>query len=390
MADLKISQLTSGNPAQTGDEIPIARSGANFKLTAGSIAALPPTTATANQVVYVNSAGTSLVGSANFTFDGTNTTVGGTSTATRFNPTGSSITGTGVYLPAANTLGFSTNGTDQLRIANTASAVNYVQVTGSATSPGAASLSNIIFTGSDSSVSGVIVTKGTSGYIAFSGNSSTNTQAFRVTMANASNTGNLINVQGALAGSAPSIQALAGPSGSDTNINLSLQAKGTGQVQELVGSTNYALASQYDVGTAPNQIPLNQYLGTMAFQDALAVSVGQLRANTVNGIGYSLGAGGAVTQATSRTTGVTLNTICGAITLVSAAGTTAWQSFTVTNSAVAVTDTVIVNQRSGTDLNMIHVTNIAAGSFRITFATTAGTTVEQPVFNFAVIKAVAA
>lgn len=108
------------------------------------------------------------------------------------------------------------------------------------------------------------------------------------------------------------------------------------------------------------------------------------------GLGYSTGAGGTVTQITSRTTGVTLNKITGAITLVSAAGSVAWQSFTVTNSAVAATDTIICNQVSGTDLNMIHVTAIAAGSFRISFATTAGVTVEQPVFRFTVIKSVSA
>jgi hypothetical protein len=33
---------------------------------------------------------------------------------------------------------------------------------------------------------------------------------------------------------------------------------------------------------------------------------------------------------------------------------------------------------------------VAAGSFNITFRTTGGTTTETPVFNFAVIKAVAA
>lgn len=108
------------------------------------------------------------------------------------------------------------------------------------------------------------------------------------------------------------------------------------------------------------------------------------------GLGYGTGAGGAVTQSTSRTTGVTLNKVCGSITLVSAAGSVTWQTFTVTNSAVAATDTVIVNQKSGTDLNMIHVTAVAAGSFAVSFATTGGITTEQPVFNFAVIKAVAA
>lgn len=108
------------------------------------------------------------------------------------------------------------------------------------------------------------------------------------------------------------------------------------------------------------------------------------------GLGYGTGSGGAVTQATSRTTGVTLDKTNGAITLVSAAGTTTWQSFTVTNSTVAATDTIIVNQKSGTDLYQIFVTNVAAGSFKITFATTGGATTEQPVFNFSVIKAVTA
>jgi hypothetical protein len=116
---------------------------------------------------------------------------------------------------------------------------------------------------------------------------------------------------------------------------------------------------------------------------------GSLRSTSATGgIGYATGAGGAVTQGTSRTTGVTLNNVAGAITLFTAAGSATWQSFTVTNSAVAATDTIIVNQRSGTDLYMMHVTAVGAGSFRISFATTGGTTSEAPVFNFAVIKAV--
>ena len=93
---------------------------------------------------------------------------------------------------------------------------------------------------------------------------------------------------------------------------------------------------------------------------------------------------GTVEQATSRTTGVTCNGLAGQITLVSAAGTTSWQSFTVTNDAVATGFNVHVSQVSGTDLYLCHVTAIADGSFRITFATTAGTTTEQPVFRFTV------
>ena len=108
---------------------------------------------------------------------------------------------------------------------------------------------------------------------------------------------------------------------------------------------------------------------------------------TSSGIGYGIGAGGAVTQITNRSTGVTLNSPTGAITLVSAAGTTAVQSFTVTNSVVEATDTIEVCQKSGTNLyTTLKVTAVAAGSFRISFATSGGTTTEQPVFNFAVIK----
>jgi hypothetical protein len=127
---------------------------------------------------------------------------------------------------------------------------------------------------------------------------------------------------------------------------------------------------------------------TMTRAGATTFSGSARSTSATGGIGYATGAGGAVTQGTSRTTGVTLNNVCGAITLFTAAGSATWQSFTVTNSVVAATDTIIVNQRSGTDLYMMHVTAVGAGSFRISFATTGGTTSEAPVFNFAVIKAV--
>jgi len=117
-------------------------------------------------------------------------------------------------------------------------------------------------------------------------------------------------------------------------------------------------------------------------------SNGNFRITSSGGLGYGTGSGGAVTQITSRTTGVTLNKTNGAITLVSAAGTTAWTSFTVTNNTVATTDTVIICQKSGANLYEIHITAVSAGSFRVSFRTTGGTTTEQPVFNFSVIKAV--
>lgn len=103
-------------------------------------------------------------------------------------------------------------------------------------------------------------------------------------------------------------------------------------------------------------------------------------------LGYGSGTGGTVVQATNRTTAVTLNKPTGEITLVSAAGTATVQSFTVNNSLVTATDHPRVIQKSGADLYEIYVTNVSAGSFRVSFRTTGGTTTEQPVFMFDIAK----
>jgi hypothetical protein len=156
------------------------------------------------------------------------------------------------------------------------------------------------------------------------------------------------------------------------------------------------ISAQVAGAVAASSIPARLNFSTTAVGATTPVTTVQIASTGLTvirdaaALGYGTGSGGAVTQATNRTTGVTLNKANGAITLVSAAGTATWQSFTVTNSTVAATDVVILSQKSGTDLYMLEVTAVAAGSFRISFATTGGTTTEQPVFNFAVIKAVAA
>jgi hypothetical protein len=60
------------------------------------------------------------------------------------------------------------------------------------------------------------------------------------------------------------------------------------------------------------------------------------------GLGYDTGAGGTVTQTTSKATAVTLNTMCGLITTDNAAlGAGAAVSFDMNNSSVVATDHVI-------------------------------------------------
>ena len=94
--------------------------------------------------------------------------------------------------------------------------------------------------------------------------------------------------------------------------------------------------------TSTSMVMVTPVIGA-ATGTSLAVT-GAVTSSGTAGVGYATGAGGTVTQGTSRTTGVTLNKTAGAITLFSAAGTTTAATFTVTNSTVAATDVIILNQ----------------------------------------------
>lgn len=133
--------------------------------------------------------------------------------------------------------------------------------------------------------------------------------------------------------------------------------------------------------------------GTALYRLLITPAGAVLASAALGGLGYGLGAGGAVTQATSKTTGVTLNTVSGQITMNAAALLAASEAkFTVTNSAVAATDVVIVNHGSGGTAGsyLVGVAAVAAGSFDIVVSNvSAGSLSEAIVLNFAVIKAVA-
>lgn len=114
-------------------------------------------------------------------------------------------------------------------------------------------------------------------------------------------------------------------------------------------------------------------------------------------IGYQgkTGLGGTVTQATNRTTGVTINKICGNIITHNASlAAAAEATFVVTNSKVSAGDVVVVclKTASATGTSIAYVSAVADGSFSITLsnlhASTADTSAST--INFAIIKAVAA
>ena len=109
-------------------------------------------------------------------------------------------------------------------------------------------------------------------------------------------------------------------------------------------------------------------------------------------IGYSAAAQGTVTQATDKSTGVTLNKSAGRITMNNAAlAGGAAVSFTLTNSSISINDTIIVNVSSNTTGSAAgayttYVSYLASGSASITLRNLSATSYSEAVIiNFAII-----
>jgi len=106
-------------------------------------------------------------------------------------------------------------------------------------------------------------------------------------------------------------------------------------------------------------------------------------------IGYSAGAQGTVTQATSKSTAVTLNKSMGRITMNNAelAANTA-VSFTMNNSLISANDTIIVNVSGGgtAAAYTTYISSMTTGSAVITLRNmTGGALSEAVILNFATI-----
>ena len=106
-------------------------------------------------------------------------------------------------------------------------------------------------------------------------------------------------------------------------------------------------------------------------------------------IGYAAAAQGTVTQATDKSTGVTLNKSAGRITMNGAAlAAGAAASFTLTNSTISAADAMIVNVSSGATAAAYtaYVSSLAAGSAVLTLRNlSAGSLSEAVILNFALI-----
>lgn len=172
-----------------------------------------------------------------------------------------------------------------------------------------------------------------------------------------------------------------------TNNNFTELYAGTGAAGIANGTSNVVIQSNSSVylsvaGTANVAV---------VSSTAITANAAILSSNSTGGVGYSTGAGGAVTQLTNKGTGVTLNAICGEITANAAtlnAATTV--SFLMTNSAIAATDVLTLNHVSGGTLGS-YALNAAAGSGNATIYLrniSASSLSEAVVIRFATVKAV--
>ena len=110
-------------------------------------------------------------------------------------------------------------------------------------------------------------------------------------------------------------------------------------------------------------------------------------------IGYTAAAQGTVTQATSKSTGVTLNKPAGVITMNNASLATATNAtFTLTNSFISANDVIVLTLASGQTTPgtyNVFVNAVAAGTASITLRNiSAGSLSEAIVVNFAIIHCV--
>jgi hypothetical protein len=153
------------------------------------------------------------------------------------------------------------------------------------------------------------------------------------------------------------------------------------------------------LGTGPT-ITSGVYSGTVGATGATTGAFTSLTASTsvlssgTGGVGYATGAGVAVTQLVSRTTSAPTTGVSksGAITVFTAAAVVGtYFSFTVPNTGIDITDTVVLTIRGGSNTYVANCSLIIAStSFRVTMVSVAGTASDTPIVNFTIIKGVSA
>lgn len=295
---------------------------------------------TSNQVQFLN-ASKALAGSANMTFNGTTLTV---ADLTNSSLTAGRIVYAGTGGNLVNSAALTFNGTN-------------FATTGSVTSAGASNSGNLAFTGTGNRITGD-----------FSNATLANRVMFQ------SNTVNGATSVGVL------------PNGTSTITNLNLFG-GTDPANSSIGqfvNTGVDIRINANITGTGTYLPMAFYTG--GSESFRCGTDGTLTVSKAAGLGYGTGSGGTVTQATSKSTAVTLNKPTGQITLNgSALAAGAEAVFVLNNTIVTAVDAVVVQSSNGNYL--VRAYGSSAGTVNIGVKNnTGGSLSETPVLYFYVIK----
>lgn len=298
------------------------------------------------------------------------------------NATGSDTNVSGAIVSkGTGSLIFSTNsasGNNQMRVTHTASAVNYVQVTGNVTGTGTNSAPIISAQGSDAAIGLSLTTKGGES-IFLRTNSSTRT-GFEV--GHGGGTVNWLKVIGSVAGNATPLFA----QGTDTNISMAFQPKGTGAIDLAAGSSGVNLSNGGTVTAITRTAAGSGYTSVPSVAITAPTTAGGVQATATCQLGL-------VTVAiTNGGTGYTV----GDVLTVTGGTYTIQQTFTVTSVSGGVITGVSGNGASYSVLpsNPVLVTGGtgSGATFTITWGLAANSTftitnagsgyIEQPTVTF--------
>jgi len=185
----------------------------------------------------------------------------------------------------------------------------------------------------------------------------------------------------------------------DTAILTATHLKSTrttaGQIPYLLlsntadASNSYIYCPNKQLGLVQSDVSASSfvYISTQNIERMRIDSTGNVYLTTPALLGYGTGAGGTVTQSTSKSTAVTLNKPCGAITMHNEtlnAGATA--TFSVNCSLVVGTDIVLVNADAPSNY-IVRAGSIGTGIFYISIKNDTGSPLSEAIpMRFAVIK----
>jgi len=305
---VNLSTATASTSTTTGALTVVGGVGIGGRLYVGGAAAISGNLTLsggwANGVAYLNGSNVLTTGSA-LTFDGTNLTNTGSHTAASFIPSGSTIATNGMYSPAANSLGFSTNSTEAMRIDST----QQLGI-GSGTAAGQSVRSAKAITGSVNSYgfinSGIVQSDVTSNAYYFKSSVSTAASAFTLTALSHYST-----IQGTIgAGSTVTNQygyyADSTLTGATNNYGFyGAIASGTGRYNLYMnGTANNYMAGSLGIGTISPAVKLD-VVGTIRSASA-----------TITG-----SAGGTITPTSDSTNQYTITALGAAATFAVPSGT---------------------------------------------------------------------